>query len=54
MYEMMVKLAGPMFTHAQMNKQNMSETYVKIFSKIFSTDFRNEMHLLEIFGSVGG
>ena len=35
MYEMMVKLAGPMFTHAQMNKQGLSDNYEKFFSKIF-------------------
>lgn len=53
MYEMMLKLSGPIFTHAEM-KNDLSNTYVKVFSKVFTTDFRNEMHLLEIFGNVGG
>jgi hypothetical protein len=53
MHEMMVKLSGPIFTHAQM-KKDIYRTYFYVFDKIFSTDFRNEMHLLEIFGNVGG
>jgi hypothetical protein len=53
MYEMMIKLSGAIFTQAQMRK-DLSNTYIRVFDKLFSTDFRNEMHMLEIFGSVGG
>ena len=53
MFEMMIKLSGPIFTQAQM-RNDLSNTYTRVFEKIFNTDFRNEMHLLEIFGTVGG
>jgi len=52
-YDMVLKLSGVIFKKAQMEK-SFGKFYNEVFSKMVTTDFEDDMDMLEIFGNVGG
>jgi hypothetical protein len=52
-YEMATKLIGVIFRKALL-ENNMEKVYGRVFKEIASKTFENDIHILEIFGDVGG
>ncbi len=47
------KLSGIIFTKASM-EQSFEKVYERVFEQISIKDFEDDVHILEIFGDVGG
>jgi hypothetical protein len=52
-FEMTSKLSGIIFRKALM-ENNIEKVYERVFEQITIKDFENDVHILEIFGDVGG
>lgn len=52
-YEMTVKLTGIIFRKALL-EDSFEKVYVRVFEQISTKIFEDDVHILEIFGDVGG
>lgn len=52
-FEMTSKLSGIIFTKASMG-ESFEKVYERVFEQISIKDFEDDVHILEIFGDVGG
>ena len=52
-YEMTSKLTGIIFRKALL-EDNLEKVYKRVFEQISTKDFEDDVHILQIFGDVGG
>ena len=52
-YEMTAKLTGIIFRKALL-EDSFEKVYVRVFKQISTKIFEDDVHILEIFGDVGG
>ena len=52
-YEMTTKLTGVIFKKSLL-ENSMEKVYGRVFKEMATKDFEDDVHILEIFGDVGG